>query len=998
MKNKMIFTNRTITVRKGESRIDEPIVVYRGDYELEVRFTILNSKFKFKSGTNMIETEKASYGQLAILTPYGGNIFSDIVKCNDGSVTFVLTADMLNQIEEVGLYSFQIRLMDYNKESRVSIPPIEFGIEVREPIASEDHDNSVNNAIVGYSIAKVVDPKEENVGDTFDEDGDYNKTKWETGDRISEGKLNKIEDALDEINRNEKNAVATLDKRIISNYNILDSKIDEVATKGTTVDVIEQVTKDEIERQIDDGTIANLTIEDHSITSNKYGLGSVGYNQLDPTITNMLQPKIELSVDLLNTDVFSPYIVGNNIYIDDPITSSGDFNNIFFDSSVRRVTFVVSSANRFVSVGGQNKYISITLLPQNIPDQVLCGYGVNNMQFTAHDTCGGDALPDKPNRVIPNGTPVTIDLTSDSVITIYTNEVSKENIWWRLDLKQIPALSGYYEENNIGILWGGSRSQLNKDLVASDVFMLSDGIDAKLQHLESEMADIQEDIIVNGLGPLDEDDTIVSNGRSLVIVDDTYSLDTVDVPSVLNYIYIDDSINNIEFTIERSIYWVKMGDDSAGNDIVFGFSETLFIGQIASINTVNNRIGSIIRDGNKIFLLNSGIYAIGKRARIEIVGDTIVCSVEDGGEFVPSIMISYNDYNSYSVHRQLGFYIGISDFETEGALLFTDPRVKGNHSIGSMVIDLNEKVQELENSMDGIGETSNSKLAVLCVAGQSNAVGYDESPLEYRFTYRNNRRLKQLGFHTDNLKIIPLNHCAQSFQDMRAFGNPSNPADRPGTKGVHLPLATLLLDVIPDDYDIVVIPAAFGGTGFTIGTTGTYNSDTMKPMNGTQHGGIQWGSSSPYFYAMRDRIKYCLDKNDENIFLGVIWIQGEHDSSNPATHWTGFTAMTDAFFAYFNDNGYGGRVKKGVWDKDIWYNVETTYQWYDKPGCVTIWNNYKTWSPDTYVEVPRDTDTNAVNGTGSTTFNRPAHFGNNAYYKVVAPNIFEKMKENGNSF
>ena len=231
----MIFTNRTITVRKGESRIDEPIVVYRGDYELEVRFTILNSKFKLKSGTNMIETEKASYGQLAILTPYGGNIFSDIVKCNDGSVTFVLTADMLNQIEEVGLYSFQIRLMDYNKESRVSIPPIEFGIEVREPIASEDHDNSVNNAIVGYSIAKVVDPKEEKVGDTFDESGNYNKTNWETGDRISEGKLNKIEDAIDKINENERVNTDALDKRMYSNYNVLSAEIETKADKGEVI-------------------------------------------------------------------------------------------------------------------------------------------------------------------------------------------------------------------------------------------------------------------------------------------------------------------------------------------------------------------------------------------------------------------------------------------------------------------------------------------------------------------------------------------------------------------------------------------------------------------------------------------------------------------------------------------------------------------------------------------------------------------------------------------
>lgn len=224
----MIYTDRTITVRKGESKIDEPIVVYRGDYELEVRFTITNSRFKFMSGTNLIETEKASFGQMAILTPYGGNIFSDIVRCSDGTVTFVLTESMINQIEEIGLYSFQIRLYDYNKESRVSIPPIEFGIEVREPIASEDHDNSVNNAIVGYSIAKVVNPEEENVGDTFDEDGNYNKTEWVTGDRISQGKLNKIEDAIDKINQNEKNDKDALNKQITSNFSILQSQIDDL--------------------------------------------------------------------------------------------------------------------------------------------------------------------------------------------------------------------------------------------------------------------------------------------------------------------------------------------------------------------------------------------------------------------------------------------------------------------------------------------------------------------------------------------------------------------------------------------------------------------------------------------------------------------------------------------------------------------------------------------------------------------------------------------------
>jgi hypothetical protein len=188
----------------------------------------MESKFRFKSGVNLVDSEKASFGQLAILSPYGGNVFSEVVKCEDGTVTFTLTKEMIDQLEEVGLYSFQIRLFDYYRESRVSIPPVEFGIEVREPVASEDHDNEVNNAIVGYSIAKVVDGLNEDVGPTFDDNGQYNKTDWKTGDRISEDKLNRIEDALDKINQNEINNKNALNKQMTSNFNVLQNEINEL--------------------------------------------------------------------------------------------------------------------------------------------------------------------------------------------------------------------------------------------------------------------------------------------------------------------------------------------------------------------------------------------------------------------------------------------------------------------------------------------------------------------------------------------------------------------------------------------------------------------------------------------------------------------------------------------------------------------------------------------------------------------------------------------------
>ena len=335
----MIFTDRTITVRKGESRIDEPIVVYRGDYELEVRFTILNSRFKFMSGTNLIESEKASYGQLAILTPYGGNIFSDVVRCNDGSVTFVLTAEMLNQIEEVGLYSFQIRLMDYTKESRVSIPPIEFGIEVREPIASEDHDNSVNNAIVGYSIAKVVDPKEENVGDTFDENGNYNKTKWETGDRISEGKLNKIEGAIDRINRNEKNDSTSLSKRIDSNFNILE------ATKANTTDV------DNLQTQINDLVLGAVGDGNNAEVVQARG----GYE----TLNSRLEVMAELPVDINDVTQRTLNMLNKTSYL----VLCPPIRNWTFDGQILHIQGI---SKIYVYVGAMGYYHMIDVNPEGI--------------------------------------------------------------------------------------------------------------------------------------------------------------------------------------------------------------------------------------------------------------------------------------------------------------------------------------------------------------------------------------------------------------------------------------------------------------------------------------------------------------------------------------------------------------------------------------------------------------------------------------------------------
>ena len=267
----MIFTERKITVNKGQSTIDRPVILYRGDYEVEIRFTIVDNDFKYINGNINNTTEKASHAQLAILGPDGTNVFSDISVCTGGQVAFVLTKEMIDELSEVGKYSFQIRLFDYYRESRVSIPPVEYGIEVREPVASEDHTNAVDNSMVGYSIAKtsVLD---EPVPETFDDNGHYNKTNWETGDRISEGKLNKIEDAIDKINQNEITDIATVNNRITSNYNVLNSikasndTIWSMANMGQ--DVKEAMTGGSV-AVVGENAVDTGNIRDKSITSDK---------------------------------------------------------------------------------------------------------------------------------------------------------------------------------------------------------------------------------------------------------------------------------------------------------------------------------------------------------------------------------------------------------------------------------------------------------------------------------------------------------------------------------------------------------------------------------------------------------------------------------------------------------------------------------------------------------------------------------------------------------
>ena len=255
----MIFTERTITVVNDSATINKPLILYRGDKNIELKITIAESQFKFRNtdASNVIETTDASYAQLVINTPYNSPIFSDVAATKNGAVIFVISAAMIDEIREVGAYEIQIRLLDDNKQSRASIPPVSNAIEIREPIAIEDgsavDSNAVNAAKVNRALTTTSAPLE-----AFDSQGNYIKNNWGDGDPITDAALNKMEAGIDGVNKK------------IGNVR---SQIKDKANKED----IGAPSQEQVNTWLDNHPEATTTIRDNSITGNKMNIESMYY-------------------------------------------------------------------------------------------------------------------------------------------------------------------------------------------------------------------------------------------------------------------------------------------------------------------------------------------------------------------------------------------------------------------------------------------------------------------------------------------------------------------------------------------------------------------------------------------------------------------------------------------------------------------------------------------------------------------------------------------------
>ena len=300
----MIYIERTIRIKNNEAVIEEPIVLYKGDKNIELQFTIENNPFKYRSGTAI------TYGQLVIKKPNNNAepiYIPDPAKLSNNKVLFVITDNMTDEDIEIGDYDFQIRLINADQTSRGTLPPVTGGIIIREPIGEETITGStyVNNR-------RAVIVSDNDNGEVFDDKGNYNATTWSNGDIITDTKLNKIEDAIYTINDSVISDVASRDfvtDMIDANNSYLDDKylkeedMNAYATKENVTELINNIGLD---------TYATQEFVNDAIASNNDELdGKYAYKtELDAYVTeaNFENQVLEATRDVyLNEDNLNGY-------------------------------------------------------------------------------------------------------------------------------------------------------------------------------------------------------------------------------------------------------------------------------------------------------------------------------------------------------------------------------------------------------------------------------------------------------------------------------------------------------------------------------------------------------------------------------------------------------------------------------------------------------------------------------------------------------------------
>lgn len=227
----MIYQDIQITVNQGLAQPDKSLYIFRGDSNIILNFKLVNPEYKLTkdSKDNLVTRFGVDNFELRLQLEKGYDKIIRGVITEDGCCRTQLTQNVIQELR-TGTYSYQITLIDDDNNAIMTFPICKAKLNILDRMSLTAEELAVPGGLSGEAMTDLsVIVKSEDKVEAFDSNGNYIKTNWSPGDVISSAKLNKIEDALDKINQNEKNDIAVLENNK-ADVEYVDTKVKAVAS------------------------------------------------------------------------------------------------------------------------------------------------------------------------------------------------------------------------------------------------------------------------------------------------------------------------------------------------------------------------------------------------------------------------------------------------------------------------------------------------------------------------------------------------------------------------------------------------------------------------------------------------------------------------------------------------------------------------------------------------------------------------------------------------
>ena len=239
-----IYYNYTVEVNNTEHMAtlkEGDIHLYIGDKNIDYYFKVEKAQFTFRGTSeteSLIESTMPSKAAVSVLKPNGDIVIGSEAEVVGSRIKWTVTPDLIDEDVEVGDFTLAISLIESSTDSMATLPPITNQVHIHErvtPTPGSSLNAVVNEAVVG--LAQVQ--SDDTALDVFDSEGNYIKTVWKSGDKITQTKLNKIEDGLSGLSTQFKDIANELgDETLQTNAQDLKGAINEVfqnASNGKTL-------------------------------------------------------------------------------------------------------------------------------------------------------------------------------------------------------------------------------------------------------------------------------------------------------------------------------------------------------------------------------------------------------------------------------------------------------------------------------------------------------------------------------------------------------------------------------------------------------------------------------------------------------------------------------------------------------------------------------------------------------------------------------------------